>query len=420
MTAIFQHTASGKVTELAIAENQASYTVVLPPGQYIAFAYLDSGADLAGSYSNAVPCGLSVECTDHAPLPFEVKPGEITQGIDLCDWYAPDSMPANPDAIRAPLAGMVYSTQEGEINWIQPDGDTKLLFGGPGVAVPWVGSYGVYAEKDDLQAVDLFTGEQHNLTNTPDMLETSYQFEVGLPEQLLFTALHESKDGAPGVTGGLYIINMDGSNLRAIDPLHNAGKFAASPDGQTIAYGAGQTALLYNWETGVDVFDPRQYGMDSPRGQSIASPSWSPLGDKLAWFVNGIFNDQETSGYGIFDLNAQTFTLVHPFVMPGMDGFPPAAQWSPDGEWLAVTIFDSDPARTGVWLVNTTNPQQEIFMGSLSTNPIFGPWTAEEKIVTYTRFDEAANASQVWIYDLVSGEQQVTSLPPNIQVLKWW
>jgi Tol biopolymer transport system component len=153
---------------------------------------------------------------------------------------------------------------------------------------------------------------------------------------------------APGKIGGLYIINMDGSNLRPVDPLHNAGKFAASPDGQTIAYGAGQNGLLFNWETGVELFDPRQFGMNSPKGQAIASPSWSPLGDKLAWFVSGFFNDQEMSGYGIFDLNAQTFTLVHPFNILGTDGFPPAASWSPDGEWLAVSASDSDPLAMGV------------------------------------------------------------------------
>ncbi len=160
--------------------------------------------------------------------------------------------------------------------------------------------------------------------------------------------------------------------------------------------------------------------MNSPTGQNIASPSWSPVGDKLAWFVMGFFNGQETSGYAIFDLNNKTSTLVHPFTILGTDGYPPAARWSPDGEWLAVSAADSDPERNGVWLVNTTDPQQEIFMGTLSSNPVFGPWTAEKKIIAYTRFDEASGASQVWTYDLISGERQVTSLPPNAQVMKWW
>ena len=420
MTAFFQDTSRGKITELTILEQQASYTVELPPGQYIAFAYLSSGADFGGSYSNAVPCGLSVECTDHSPLPFDVKVGESTEGIDLCDWYAPEIMPPNPNAIRAPLSGLIYSTPQGEINWIQPDGDSKHLYGNPGVAIPWVGPVGVYAENNDLQAVDLFTGETFNLTNTPDMVETSYQFEVGLPGQVLFTAVPAGEELAPGMTGGLYSINMDGSNLHAVDASNNVGKFAASPDGQTIAWGFGETGFLYKSETGIQTFDPRQYGMNSPWELFIASPSWSPLGDKLAWFAIGSFNGQKMSGYAIFDLNAKTYTLVHPFNMPGTDGFPPAALWSPDGEWLAVNAADSDAERNGIWLVNTANPQQEIFMGSSSGNPIFGPWTADQKIVAYTRYDEATGGSKVWIYDLVSGEQQVTSLPPNAQVLKWW
>jgi hypothetical protein len=59
-------------------------------------------------------------------------------------------------------------------------------------------------------------------------------------------------------------------------------------------------------------------------------------------------------------------------------------------------------------------------MGSQSGNPIFGPWTAEKKILAYTRFDKTENTSLVWIYDLVSGEHQVTPLPSNAQVVKWW
>jgi hypothetical protein len=186
-----------------------------------------------------------------------------------------------------------------------------------------------------------------------------------------------------------------------------------------IAYGAGETAFLYRWESGVEVFDPREYGMDSPKGQAITSASWSPRGDELAWIVYGFFENGETAGIGIFDLFNQTFRLLHPYQALGSDITPPAAQWSPDGEWLVVSVFDQNPESSGVWLLNLLNPQQELFMGTATSNPVFGPWTRGKKILTYSRFDRDQGESKTWTFDLVAGEHQLTPLPSDAQVIAW-
>ena len=45
----------------------------------------------------AVPCGLSVECTDHSLIHVQVTPGQDTSDVDIGDWYAPDgSFPPDP------------------------------------------------------------------------------------------------------------------------------------------------------------------------------------------------------------------------------------------------------------------------------------------------------------------------------------
>ena len=212
---------------------------------------------------------------------------------------------------------------------------------------------------------------------------------------------------------------MDGTNQRTIDNEHNAGNFSTSPDGQFVAYGAGETAFLYNWEAGVEIFDPRDYGMDSLKGQVITSPAWSPGGEQLAWFVSGFFDGQPTQGFGIFNMWDMTFHLVHPFQSLGMDVTPPPAVWSQDDEWLAISIFDQDLSRSGVWLVNMLNPGQEIFMGTGTSNPVFGPWAPQQKILTYFKFDQSQAKSATWIYDLVSGEHQLAPLPSEAQVIAW-
>ncbi len=68
----------------------------LPPGNYYVVAYVIGGG-LNGGYSQAVPCGLSVECGDHSLISVSVTGGQVTQGIDPADWYAPEgSFPAYP------------------------------------------------------------------------------------------------------------------------------------------------------------------------------------------------------------------------------------------------------------------------------------------------------------------------------------
>lgn len=74
----------------------------LEAGYYWIVAYTIPGGDstpvgLAGGYSQFVPCGLSVDCSDHSLIAVEVKPGQVTDGADPADWYAPEgSFPPNP------------------------------------------------------------------------------------------------------------------------------------------------------------------------------------------------------------------------------------------------------------------------------------------------------------------------------------
>ena len=69
----------------------------LPPGNYYVVAYPQNGLSLPGGYSQAVPCGLLATCTDHSMIAVEVKSGEVAQGINPGDFYAPEgTFPAAP------------------------------------------------------------------------------------------------------------------------------------------------------------------------------------------------------------------------------------------------------------------------------------------------------------------------------------
>ena len=78
--------------------NQGTFTIEdVTPGTYNVVAYSVGYSNLSGGFSKAVPCGLSVECTDHSLISVTVDAGETTTGVEVRDWYAPEgTFPAKP------------------------------------------------------------------------------------------------------------------------------------------------------------------------------------------------------------------------------------------------------------------------------------------------------------------------------------
>ena len=99
LTIYFQEVSTQDVTELAHTNGTGRYTAVLPPGTYIAYAWnFEYGG--GGTYSEAVPCGLNISCTDHTLIEFTVPPGGVVEDVDICDWYGgPGSVPAPPGGV---------------------------------------------------------------------------------------------------------------------------------------------------------------------------------------------------------------------------------------------------------------------------------------------------------------------------------
>jgi hypothetical protein len=89
LTLYFESTTDDRLISYQTHEGQSSYAVELEPGSYYAYAWLPEDILGGGMYSEAVPCGLRVDCTDHSLIPVIVKPKQETIGVDICDWYAP-------------------------------------------------------------------------------------------------------------------------------------------------------------------------------------------------------------------------------------------------------------------------------------------------------------------------------------------
>ena len=109
MKIFFQDTATGAVLEFPVAAGQTEYEMTLPPGTYIAYAWLYDFS-LGGSYSACLP---GSGCGDHTPLPFTVQAGAALSGVDICDWaHGPFDVPYPPNyspaATTGSIAGTVY------------------------------------------------------------------------------------------------------------------------------------------------------------------------------------------------------------------------------------------------------------------------------------------------------------------------
>ena len=85
---VLQDTATNAETTFALPEDELRYSVDLPPGEYTAYAYT-VGTEVTGAYSWSVNCEANERCETHDLRPFQVEVGQVTEAVDLCDWYEP-------------------------------------------------------------------------------------------------------------------------------------------------------------------------------------------------------------------------------------------------------------------------------------------------------------------------------------------
>ncbi|HEX8532931.1 MAG TPA: hypothetical protein VF662_02085 [Allosphingosinicella sp.] len=69
------------------SKGKRTYRLEVPAGRYHVYATTSEMPGYKAYYTEAVLCGLSVECTSHLPVPLELRPGQVRNGIDPGDWY---------------------------------------------------------------------------------------------------------------------------------------------------------------------------------------------------------------------------------------------------------------------------------------------------------------------------------------------
>jgi Tol biopolymer transport system component len=324
-----------------------------------------------------------------------------------------------PPAHRA--SGLILSNSDGTW-WIDREGEIQLLIDKSLARFSPDGKWIAYGEEDpattmdDIWLMEVATGLRKNITNTPGRSENIPFWVPGHLDILLF-----GSDTEIGRTNSSFptVVSIDGSGYEILDP-DTGGIRAVSPDGETFFYGGYDgTMLLYRWETGTEVFDPSDFDIAV---EKLFEPTWSPDGNKIAWFAAGYFLNNETTQLGIviFDLNSQSASLMHVYEPQGGSEFMNYLVWSPDGEWLAFTTHNEPPA-TGrapnLWVIRPDGTD-EVYIAE-GTVPV---WRYDGKYLAFQGLNEEST-EEVFLAGSSSWEVEWIDdlpLPERIGSLLGW
>jgi Tol biopolymer transport system component len=217
------------------------------------------------------------------------------------------------------------------------------------------------------------------------------------------------------------VVQLDGSQYHVLDDSQVSYALPApSPDGRTVAYDRSGKPWLYRQDAGPEPFDWTLYGLPGDRELRIVSPAWSPDGRRLAWVVNDCSVGACQTSVGVFDLEAKTAQLLHPYTPVGRGGQPLAPAWSPDGRWLAFTAEAMNPDDAGFWIVRADGQQDEEYpLATGHVRATFAPvWSPDGRRLAVSSVSQGGELEH-WVAEVGTWELHPLDLPPDAHIVDW-
>jgi len=247
----------------------------------------------------------------------------------------------------------------------------------------------------------------------PDRIECCAQWWVGHEDRIILVS-HQKVDTQLGEsTGYLSVIKTNGTGFRVLDNEHStSGMPAISNDGTWMAYASGETGWLFGGELGPQQVNPQEFGMINLPGQRLSHPSWSPDGKKLAWRYVIPVNTSFQEGILVLDLSSMTHTLTPLFTTLNEQNMNISPAWSPDGKWLAYQVQSNDALKSGVWVLDFSNPDSSPIKLTDSTL-VFGWWSPNSQKIVMTNSPENPNPG-LWLLSIQDWSLNRINLAVNL------
>lgn len=171
------------------------------------------------------------------------------------------------------------------------------------------------------------------------------------PEPVDIIAFQAKADFENGIISEIFVTNPDGTNLHNLTPLL-AGSFepSLSPDGKQVVFWSREDGNPDLWLVNVDSRDPTQL---TQTGLAELCPVWSPDGTRIAYqtilFFGAFLEDPDAAGIWVTTADG---SYTEQIVGPDLHSNPGCPSWSPLGDRLAFPSSQGGEPDGRIFIIN--------------------------------------------------------------------